>query len=184
MKIINNQDILLIDELKECLNKYTAVYIATNYFSIFSLFELLESIEDLASIKILIDNSDVENDIRFSYDEKELKAYHELTQRFKADKVYKLLKDKVEIREGSVGGQKFILTNSKDVSNYFMLVPHDLNLISLGVMSTENPIFLNSFEDSNNQYLNIFNNVWNNSKKDLKEAVLKNIIVNRQQKVD
>ncbi|RZK66191.1 MAG: hypothetical protein EOO85_27175 [Pedobacter sp.] len=117
----------------------------------------------------------MEKDLRFCYDEKELKSFHDLTQRFKADRVYQLLKDKVEIREGSVGGQKFILTNSKDITNYFMLVPHDLNLISLGVMSTENPIFLNSFEDSGNQYLNIFNSVWNNSKKDLKETVLKNI---------
>ena len=175
MKIINNQDVLLIDELKISIKKDTTLYIATNYFSISALFELLESIENLDSIKILIDNQDVDKDIRFCYDEKELKAYHDLTQRFKADKVFQLLKDKVEIREGNVGGQKFILTNSEEITNYFMLVPHDLNLISLGVMNTENPIFLNSFEDSNNQYLNIFNNVWNNSKKDLKDSILKNI---------
>ena len=175
MKIINNQDVLLIDELKTSIKKDTLLYIATNYFSISALFELLESIENLDSIKILIDNLDVDKDIRFCYDEKELKAYHELTKRFKAEKVFQLLKDKVEIREGSVGGQKFILTNSDDITNYFMLVPHDLNLISLGVMNTENPIFLNSFEDKSNQYLTIFNNVWNNSKMDLKDAVLKNI---------
>jgi len=112
----------------------------------------------------------------FSYDDKELKSYHNLIQKFKADKVFQLIKDKVEIREGSVGGQKFILTETNQVTNYFMLVPHDLNLISLGVMSAEQPMFLNSFVDTSNQYLSIFDNVWNSSKKDLKENILKSIV--------
>lgn len=175
MRIINNQDILLIEELKSKLNKDTSLYIATNYFSINSLFELLEHFEGIDSINILIDNSDVYNDIRFSYDEKELRFYHELKQRFKAEKVYEFIRDRVSIREGSIGGQKFILAHDGQITNYFMLVPFDLNLVSLGVLSTNTPIFLNSFEDINNQFLTIFNNVWNNSKKDLKEVVLKNI---------
>lgn len=181
MKIINNQDVLLIDELKLALNQNSSIYVATNYFSIPSVFELLEKLDNLNSIKILIDNTDVEKDLRFSYDEKEIKSYHNLTQKFKADKVFQLIKDKVEIREGSVGGQKFILTETNAITNYFMLVPHDLNLISLGIMSTEQPIFINSFEDAGNQYLSIFNNVWNSSKRDLKEIILKSITRSAQQ---
>ena len=56
MKIINNQDVLLIDELKLALNQNSSIYIATNYFSIPSVFELLEKLDNLNSIKILIDN--------------------------------------------------------------------------------------------------------------------------------
>ena len=44
MKIINNQDLLLIDELKIVLNQNSSIYIATNYFSISSVFELLEKL--------------------------------------------------------------------------------------------------------------------------------------------
>jgi len=175
MKIINNQDTLLIKELETSLNHSSSIYIATNYFSIPAVFELIEKFESAQSIQILIDNNNIEKDIRFAYDDKELKSYYNLKQKIKADKVYQIIRDKVEIREGSVGGQKFILTNTDNVTNYFMLVPHDLNLISLGVMKTEQPIFLNSFEDTSDQYLSIFNNVWSSSKKDVKGAILKNI---------
>ncbi len=51
MKIINNQDVLLIDEIKSTLNQNSSIYIATNYFSISSIFELLENLEPLKSIK-------------------------------------------------------------------------------------------------------------------------------------
>lgn len=175
MKIINNQDTLLINELKSSLNQNSSIYIAVNYFSISAVFELIEQLNNTKTIKILIDSSEVETDLRFSYDDKELKSFHNLTQKFKADKVYQLIKDKVEIREGSVGGQKFILTETNNVTNYFMLVPHDLNLISLGVISTDQPIFINSFADTNNQYLSIFNNVWNSSRRDVKDIILKNV---------
>ena len=181
MKLINNQDIKLIDELKSLINDNTTIYIATNYFSITAVFELLDKFEKASAVKILIDNNDVENDIRFAYDEKELKSYYNLIQKFKADKAFDFIKEKVEIRDGNLGGQKFILTNSNDITNYFMLVPNDLNLISLGVLNGEQPIFLSSFEDTNNLYLSIFNNAWNSSKKDLKEVILKNITKASQQ---
>ncbi|SHF76453.1 Type III restriction enzyme, res subunit [Flavobacterium fontis] len=175
MKIINNQDIILIDELKSVIHKNTSIYIAINYITISAIFELLEDLTEISNLKILIDNDKIEEDLRFTYDERELKKYHELTQKYRAEKVYDFIRDKVEIREGSIGGQKFILTETNGLTNTFLLAPHDINLTTLGVLKSEMPIFLNSFEDSSNSYTTIFNNVWNNSKKDLKNTILNSI---------
>ena len=41
MKIINNQDTLLIDEIKSLINESSKVYLSCNYFTAFAIFELL-----------------------------------------------------------------------------------------------------------------------------------------------
>lgn len=172
MKIINNQETLLINELKSSITYDTEVFVATSYFSILAIYELLSCFQDASKIYILLDNRYILEDSRFSYDEEEYKSFYHLTSKFKADKVLNLLKDKVEIREGSVGGQKFILTVEKNITNYFMLVPNDLNLKTLGIEKSSSPMLLTNIIDENNQFLSIFENAWSTSKKDAKQKVI------------
>ena len=47
----------------------------------------------------------------------------------------------------------------------------DLNSVCLGTINSETPIFINSFEDTGNQYLGLFNNVWENSKLVLNDVI-------------
>ena len=136
MKLINNQDTLLFDELCSVITEDSAVYICVNYFSIPALFELNEYLNKAKSIQILIDNKNVEKDIRFSYDQSEWISYFDLKSKYKAEKIKKLIDKKVYFRSGAVGGQKFILIKNKNTTACFTIVPYDLNLHSLGVLKS------------------------------------------------
>lgn len=172
MKIINNQDKLLIEELNSNLSSDSEIFIAVSYASVLSLYELLEKFSQAKSIQILIDNKDAENDIRFTYDEAESKAYFDLKAKYKALETSDLLKTNCQIREGKVGGQKFILIKNKSNSICYSIVPNDLNLVTLGKITSNQTIYLNEFHDDENQYLNIFQSVWSKSNKDITQQVI------------
>ena len=70
MKLINNQDSKLLDELKYVLNSESEVFIASDYFTLPALFELSTELSNAKSVKALIDSS-VDSDLRFSYDNME-----------------------------------------------------------------------------------------------------------------
>jgi len=170
MKLINNQEIRFIDELKPLLTEGAEVYICASYFTFNALFELENEVKKAASIKILLDNEAAE-DIRFAYDIKEWSVYQDLKSKFRAGQVLKLVNDKCSIRAGSVGGQKFLIIRGNGKTLYFSIVPQDLNLISLGLIQSPTPIIISMFEDSGDQYLQLFNQFWNNSKKDIKNQI-------------
>ena len=170
MKLINNQEIRFIDELKPLLTEGAEVYICASYFTFNALFELENEIKKAASIKILLDNEAAE-DIRFAYDIKEWSVYQDLKSKYRAGQVLKLVNDKCSIRAGSVGGQKFLIIRDNGKTLYFSIVPQDLNLISLGLIQSSTPIIISMFEDSGDQYLQLFNQFWNNSKKDIKNQI-------------
>lgn len=174
MKLINNQDIRFIDELSVLLSAESEVFLSCNYFTFLAFFELFPAILDVKSIRILIDG-DVQKDVRFGYDSKEFLTYADLSHTFKARQVSKLLKEKSEIRSGNLGGQKFVLVKNAESVHCFSIVPQDFNLVSLGVLRSENPIFLTYFEDTSIQYLNLFNQFWNISSVNLKSIVLRTL---------
>lgn len=175
MKIINNQEILLKDELINSINSDTEIFIATSYFSFPAIFEMLPTFVNAKTIHILLDNTNIANENRLAYDEKEYQSYFDLNSKFKAEQVAKFIHDKVEIREGSVGGQKFILTVNEGLTDYYMLVPYDFNLSTLGVLKSKQNMLLTNIVDESNQFFTIFKNAWATSKKEVKNQVLSQI---------
>lgn len=174
MKLINNQDIKLVSELKSVLNENTEVYITASYLTIPALFDLSEELAKTAGVKVILDST-VENDSRFAYDQKEFRLYSDLTSKYKASAIHSLIDRKFQIREGNVGGQKFILVKNHEVAHCFSIVPQDCNSITLGTLPSSQPIVLAAFEDASGQYLNLFEQFWAISPRDLKEPVLRKI---------
>ena len=172
MKLINNQDVILFDELISVLNEDSEVRICTSYLSIPALFELSDYLMKVKSIEILIDNHNIDKDIRFSYDSAECKNYFQLKSKYQAEKIKELIQSKCNFRSGSIGGQKFILVKNIDSSTCFSIVPNDINLLSLGLLKSGLRLFINRFADEGDQYLSIFKSAWGLSSKDLKHSVL------------
>lgn len=175
MKLINNQGTRLIDELRLLLKEKTEIFISSSFISINAFFELANELKKANAIKILIDNDAIENNL-FNYDPQEWTEYYDLKAKYKAETALAIIKDKCEIRRANVGGQKFILIKNGDKSKCFSIVPRDLNNITLGLIQSQNPIIISSFDDVGTQYLNLFNQFWNNSNKDIKtnvEALIK-----------
>lgn len=171
MKLINNQDSKLIDELKSVLNADSQVYFALDYISINGFFELHDKLKTVASIKILLNNN-IDKDIRFAYDATESISYFDLKSKHKADTVYKLVKEKCQVRHGNAGGQKFVLVKNPDKTSCFSIVPQDINTTSLGLKLSATPIIMTAFEDIGDQYIKLFDTFWNISYKDLKDDLL------------
>lgn len=170
MKLINNQETRLYDELKPFLEEGSEVLISTSYFSINAFFELSKELNKVGSIKILLD-SNPESDSRFGYDSMEWKQYHDLKGNHKAETALAIINKKCSIRYSNVGGQKFIIVKNSDRTQCFSIVPQDLNSISLGLLQSESPIVISAFEDVGNQYVKLFHQFWNNSNKDIKSQV-------------
>jgi ERCC4-related helicase len=171
MKLINNQETRLYDEIKPLLKAGTEVHICASYFSIQAIYELSAELKKVSSIHMLID-SHAEQDIRFAYDESECRSYSDLKAQYKAEQALAVIKEKCSIRYANVGGQKFILVKNGEQSDCFLIIPQNLNLISLGLIKSPNPIIINALDDQGNQYLSIFNQFWANSYKDVKAQVI------------
>jgi len=172
MRIINNQDIRLIDEIKKGVSKDSKIYLTCNYFTVFALFELIDSLSVANQVSILLSyNPNDEDDFRFIQNSSEGKLNLLLDRKFKINKVLDLLHNKVQIRSGSLGNQNVLIIENNGISNCYTLTPLDLDSVCLGVLNSEIPIFINSFEDTNNQYLGLFNNVWNHSSRSMNETI-------------
>lgn len=173
MKLINNQDILLFKELSAVLSEDSEVFICASFLSIPALFELSDHLQKVKSIKILIDNNQLETDLRFAYDPAEWKNYFQLKSKYQAENVKELIQSKCNLRAGNIGGQKFILVKNKNASTCFSIVPNDINLHSLGILKSGVNVFINQFSDEGDQYYTIFKNSWSTSSRDVKQSVLK-----------
>jgi hypothetical protein len=174
MKLINNQHTTLIGELKDIIRPVSEVFITASYASIPALFELNGELEKSKGVKFIVD-SEVVNDSRFAYDPKEFKSYFTLIAKHKAIVAYMLVQHKFQIRQGNIGGQKFILVKNPDKIYCFSLEPQDINTLTLGSEPSPSAIILKAFEDEKGEFLNLFDQYWHNSPKDLKEQVLQKI---------
>lgn len=171
MKLINNQETRLFDELKAAISDSSKIYLCASYFTIQAIYELSEELGKANSIEILVD-VDVSQELRFAYDEKEYSRYVDLKSKVKAEKTLSVIQNKAQIRQGNVGGQKFILIQNSNETLCYSIVPQDLTLISLGLISSNQPTVINSFTDVDNQYLSLFHQFWNNSRKDVKDNLI------------
>ena len=176
MKIINNQDSLLIDELKKNINSESNLYICTEYFTSNVLFELIDIVKIANKVNLLVSyNFKLNDDYIFLFDSFEKKLNKDLNRQYKLDKVKELLKTKVEIREGNLGAQNIIVIENKGISNCFTITPMNLNMVSVGVINSDKPIYINTFDDTNNQYLGLFKNAWDVSRVKLNDIILQRI---------
>ncbi len=174
MKLINNQDIKLANEVKHLINQDSEIFIATSYVTIPALYELSSELNQSKGVKMILD-TEPSNDSRFAYDLKEFSLYFDLNASFKASNTYQLLENKFQIRAGNVGGQKFILIKNPDKTHCFSIVPQDFNTVTLGTVPSPMPIVLSQFEDQGGQFLQLFEQFWSISPKDLKSDLLKKV---------
>ncbi|MCB0745857.1 MAG: DEAD/DEAH box helicase family protein [Ignavibacteriae bacterium] len=173
MKIINNQDILFLQELKDKINQFSNVYISCNHFTSFAVFELLETLNKADSVEVLLDFSLSEKeDFKFIQNKNEEKLNFKLDRTYKINRVISLIEEKIQFRKGGIGNQNIIIVKNGDVSNCYIITPQNLDSVSLGVLPSKTPVFINSFEDVSNQYLGLFNNAWNNSSLSLNDIVI------------
>lgn len=170
MKLISNQDITLLEELKKTLKTNSEVFIASGYSTIPALFELSAELSLTKGVKLILDHS-VDEDPRFGYDPNEFSLYFDLQSALKAKVVHELISSKFQIRSGNVGGQKFILVKNDTDIQCFSIAAQDVNTITLGKLPSPTPIILTSFEDQNEQFLKLFEQFWSVSPKDLKESL-------------
>ena len=171
MKILNNQDKLFYKELRSKISAESEIYIAASYQSILACYELYDCFTTAKFIHILIDNKDVSKEIRFMYDQTEFKAYFDLRHTYKARQAHQVIVSKSKIRQGNIGGQKFILVRNMDTGICYSIVPNDINLVTLGLINSNHPIYINEFIDEGDQFLNIFQAAWSKSNKELTQQV-------------
>lgn len=94
MQIINNQEMLLVSKLKECITDSSEISISTDYYTFNSLFLLVEELALAKSLRIVVDNKEFENDIRFIYDTSEIASSLLLTSIYRLNNVLDVLKKK------------------------------------------------------------------------------------------
>lgn len=176
MQIINNKDILLLDVLKKLIQPNSKIYISCNYFTAFAVFELINLLKKTKQVEILLDYQEQEeDDFRFIQNSPETKLNLNLDRKYKINQVIALIEDKIAFRKGSIGNQNILIVENDNSSTCFTLTPLNLDSVSLGVLPSEFPVFINSFEDPANQYLNLFQNSWNNSSLSLNDMVIQKL---------
>lgn len=171
MKIINNQDTLLIDEIKSLINESSKVYLSCNYFTAFAIFELIDILKKSTQVNILLDLDD-EKTFKFIQNENEQKLNLALDRKYKINQVIGLIEDKIQFRKGGTGNQNILIIENNGVSTCFSLTPQNLDSVSLGTLPSEHPIFINAFEEAGEQYLSLFINSWENSGQILNDIII------------
>lgn len=172
MRIIDNRNIRLVDELKSKIKPTSKVYLSCNYFTAFALFELIDALSKSVSLNILLDiNQDDLDTFKLIQSEKENKLNLLLNRQFKINQVISLINNKVTISKGGLGNQNILILEDNNTSTCFLLTPLNLDSVCLGEISSTFPILINSFEDTSNQYLGLFKNSWEHSDKILNDEV-------------
>lgn len=174
MKLINNQDSLLIDEVKSLINENSKVYISCNYFTAFAVFELIETLQKSSQVHILLDIK-TDNNFQFIQSDDEQKLNLNLDRKYKINQVIGLIEDKIQFRKGSTGNQNILIIENKDKSTCFTLTPLNLDSVCLGILPSALPVLINSLEDSNNPYIGLFNTSWENSSHSLNDLVIQEL---------
>jgi len=172
MQIINNKDNRLLDVLKKLVTNTSNIYLSCNYFTSFALFELIDDLKISKRVEVLLDfQTKKDEDFKFIQNENEKQLNLKLDRKYKINQVIGLIDDKIELRKGGIGNQNILVVENNGTSTCFILTPMNLDSVGLGVLPSEMPVFINSFEDSKNQYLNLFKNSWENSTQSLNDIV-------------
>lgn len=172
MKLIDNKTSLLFDELSSSISNQSSICISCNFFTSFALFEMLDTLLDAKEVKFLISPTQEQiDDFSFIQNDTESTLNIALDRRFKVQKGIEAIKNKLQIRKGSLANQNIIIVENPTSSTVYTLTPLNLDSVSLGKVSTEAPLFINSLDDTNNQYLNHFKQAWDNSKEQMNDFV-------------
>ncbi len=172
MRIINNQNILLLDEVNKAITTSSKVYLSCNHFTALALFELIPSLSNAHSIEFLLSmDFNQLDDFRLIHSNSENKLELSLDRKYKLNQVIELIEKKIQIRHGGIGNQNVLIIEDKGKSTCFTLTPLDFDSLCLGVVSSKTPIFITCFEDAGNQFLGLFQNTWSNSKSLINVAV-------------
>lgn len=140
MKIINNQNIVLINEVNSLIKYESKVYLSCNHFTAFALFELVESLKKATQVQIMLSiDLNSEDDFRLIHAPSEKQLELALDRKSKINEIVSFLKDKIQIRQGSLGNQNILIVENKGVSQCFMLTPLDLDSLCLGIANSKSP---------------------------------------------
>lgn len=165
--IINNQDILLINRLKEEIKPDSSIYISIDYFTINALFNLLEFLKECKDIQLLINAQSFEDVKRkFVNDIEENETHLKLTNYYRLNKLKAFLADRIEIKTAVTGRNNFIIIDD----TFFQLSPHNLAEPVLGVIKNSTPYML--FEIPAAQPIEHFRQIWQTAT-DIKPEILK-----------
>jgi len=171
MKIINNQDTLLLNELENIVLEESIIYISLNHFTSFAFYEIIKIVKKAKQINILLDLQN-KNVFEFILSDKEHILNLNLDRKYKILEVIKQIENKTAIRKGNVGNQNILIVENTKGSNCFLLTPLNLDCVSLGTIPSLSPTFIHSFIENVSQYLQLFNNSWENSQQVLNETVI------------
>lgn len=172
MRIIDNVNIRLIDVLESTITATSRVYYSGDYFTSYSLFVLLPIIKSSSNIKFLLNNSPETSQFSFIQNKNEEHLNLKLDRKYKVEIVNQFLSKSVEIKKGSIGNQNLLIIENEDKVSCYTLTPLNLDSVSLGVVRSELPVFINEIIDDKKEYLNYFNTQWNFSSVDMKKDVI------------
>jgi hypothetical protein len=176
MKIINNQDTLLIDAIKDLLTEKSNVYLSCNYFTSFAVFELIDSLSKVNNINVLLDSNLTKDDeFKFIQSQDENHLNLSLDRKYKINQIIGLIEDKFQLRNGITANQNLLIIENAGISSCFHLTPLNLDTSSLGILPSKIPVFINSFEDIGNQYLALFKTSWENSKQLINDNIIEQL---------
>jgi ERCC4-related helicase len=172
MKIINNQESILLQELLKSISDESEVQISCNFFTAFAMFDLIDGLKKAKSIQMLVNLSQLDEDnFSFIQNEAEKQLNFSLDRKYKINQVIGLIVNKVNIRKGHLGNQNVVLVTNGNETSCYTITPLNLDSVSLGTVSTNELIFINCFTDDNGQYRRLFNNAWDNSKNILNDKI-------------
>lgn len=168
MEIINNQEVTLISKLKACITPNSEIAISTDYYTFNAVFLLVDELRQANSLKIIIDNKDFYEDLRFVYDSSELTSSLLLTSTYRLNKAFELLKDKADIRLSTTNGLKTIIVDNQ----VFLLTPCSLTEPTLGSIKDLKGYSIITLKDADSLYLKVFEEAWTNGSKRIKQEIL------------
>ena len=172
MKIINNQDTQLINEIKTLITSNSNIYLSCDHFTSFAVYDLIDMLSKANRVNILLSiDFSIDDDFRFIQSQKEDQLNLLLDRKYKINQVVGLIDDKVQIRKGTVGNQNILIIENNGASNCFALTPLNLDSVCMGTINSENQIFITNYYDLGNQFLNVFKNAWDNSKEILNATI-------------
>ena len=181
MRIIDNKQNRLIEVLEAMIDSNANVYYAGEYVTVYSLFSLYPTFNKSTSVQLLLDYDldSMNTNLLHNRDEEVLNM--NLDRKMKVEKIIKFLKDKSEIRKGSIGNQNLLIIDKGGESICYTLTPLNLDSVSLGTIQSKFPVIINEIRDSENQYLDLFKRIWNSSHEIKKDLLTRLIQLNEYQ---
>lgn len=181
MRIIDNKQNRLIEVLESIVDSNTDIYYAGEYVTAYSLFSLYPTFNKSRSVNLLLDYDldSISTNLLHNNDEEVLNL--NLDRKMKVDKVVKFLKNKSEIRKGSVGNQNLLIVVKDGETYCYTLTPLNLDSVSLGTIPSKFPVIINEIKDKENQYLQLFKRNWNSSEEIKKDIITHLIDLNEYQ---